>query len=367
MYFHYIILAILLIAGPILANRLFRGGKYEKWISPVVVAYILGIIIGNLSLLNIPFDHIEKVTQASVLIALPLLLFSTNFKVWLANARHIILAFLLSIGSACIITFVVTYFFMDSIQDAPLLSAMYLGGITGGTPNMQAIGIALEAPENTFILLNAADIVIGGIYLILLTSVWKSVLLLFLPKYNRSESIDNSSLIEQGHVSRFAYALIAGLTILIIGVSIGLSFMLYQGINSTFIILSITSFSVLASFNAYVRSCYFSFNWGEYLLLIFCISIGLLADFAELIHEGGMVILLVAILLISNVVLHLLFCKIFKIDADTAIIMNVAAVYGPVFVGQVASAIRNKDLIFPGIASSLVGLALGNYLGISFL
>ena len=45
-------------------------------------------------------------------------------------------------------------------------------------------------------------------------------------------------------------------------------------------------------------------------------------------------------------------------------ITSTAAIYGPVFVGQIASAIGNKKLIFTGIALGLLGFAVGNYLGI---
>ena len=245
------------------------------------------------------------------------------------------------------------------------LAAMYLGGIVGGTPNLQAIGIAIEADENAFILLNAADIVVGGIYLILLTSIWKKLLLTFLPSYEYTET---DKVFEVKSVqNKFRQVLITiGLTVFILLASVGSSHLIFGGMNSTFIILILTTLSVLFSFIPSVRSIPFTYSWGEYLLLAFCIAIGLLADFRELIAEGGMVVLFVTGMLLVNVVLHLILSRFFKIDADTTIIMNVAAVYGPVFVGQVASAINNRELIFPGIASSLVGLAVGNYIGILF-
>jgi uncharacterized membrane protein len=365
LFYHYIILALIFIFVPYLCYLFTTKNKLSKFLSPVVLAYIFGIIVGNLKLLQVEDKILENIAQASVVLALPLLLYSTNFKVWISHARNIILSFSLSVLSAIVGCIFVVWLFKNNLTDHIDLAAMYLGGIVGGTPNLQSIGIAIDADENSFILLNAADIVVGGIYLILLTSIWKRLLLTFLPeyKYGESDNVFNT----KSTLSRI-YQLVGtiGLTSFILVASVGLSVLIFAEINSTFVILLLTTLSVAFSFIPAVRSIPFTYSWGEYLLLAFCIAIGLLADFRELISEGGMVVLFVTCMLLVNVLLHLVLSRIFKIDADTTIIMNVAAVYGPVFVGQVASAINNRELIFPGIASSLVGLAVGNYIGILF-
>jgi len=45
-------------------------------------------------------------------------------------------------------------------------------------------------------------------------------------------------------------------------------------------------------------------------------------------------------------------------------ITSTAALYGPAFIGQIASVINNRQLVFSGMATSLVGLAMGNYIGV---
>jgi len=56
--------------------------------------------------------------------------------------------------------------------------------------------------------------------------------------------------------------------------------------------------------------------------------------------------------------------KIFKIDADTVIITSTATIFGPAFIGQIAMSIKNKEIIFSGMIASMVGIALGNFLGV---
>ncbi|NJO86910.1 MAG: hypothetical protein HC821_02350 [Lewinella sp.] len=72
----------------------------------------------------------------------------------------------------------------------------------------------------------------------------------------------------------------------------------------------------------------------------------------------------VALALGGTVLLHLLFCWKWKIDRDTAILSSVAGIYGPVFVVQVAASLRNPALMPAGVAVSLFGFGLGNYLGL---
>jgi uncharacterized membrane protein len=46
------------------------------------------------------------------------------------------------------------------------------------------------------------------------------------------------------------------------------------------------------------------------------------------------------------------------------IITSAAGIMSPPFIPAIANAIKNKDLMAPGIAVGIVGLALGNVLGI---
>ena len=64
------------------------------------------------------------------------------------------------------------------------------------------------------------------------------------------------------------------------------------------------------------------------------------------------------------ILLHFFLAAIFRIDRDTVIITSTAAIYGPAFIGPVANAIKNKEMIVPGITMGLLGYAIGNYIGI---
>jgi uncharacterized membrane protein len=75
-------------------------------------------------------------------------------------------------------------------------------------------------------------------------------------------------------------------------------------------------------------------------------------------------ILYASVAMFSSILLHFIIAKLFKIDRDTFIITSTAGIYGPVFIGQIASTIGNRKLVFTGITLGLLGYAVGNFLGI---
>ena len=154
------------------------------------------------------------------------------------------------------------------------------------------------------------------------------------------------------------------LAAIVFGVSAGVVKLYFGSIEISWLMLLLTLLSVVLSFVPRVRDLKMAFPVGEYLLLVFCVAIGMLSDFMT-IYENSLTLLsfnmLFALVAIS---LHYLLAAIFKIDTDTVLITSTAAVFGPIFIGQVASAINNKSLIFSGMLTGLVGYAIGNFLGI---
>ncbi|TAK40033.1 MAG: DUF819 family protein [Saprospiraceae bacterium] len=357
---------ILIVFLPYLLTLLTKRLGTENWLSPVVLSYLAGIGLCNLT--NFPLSNSisTKVSEISIILAIPLLLYSTDLLSWLKLAKKTLLAFGLVSASVIISTSVVGWFFKDSIPHTWMLSGMLAGVFIGGTPNMNAIGIALEAGEETFISLNAAEIVCGGTYLIFLTTVAHQFFGWFLPDFEGDKHNVTDEFLPK---IKFRWRDILKaflLTLLLGGAAAGITILLMGTMGKPgFIILLISSFSVLASFSPRVRNLSGAYETGEYLLLMFCIAIGMLADIRVIIHSGGMLLAFSSIVLLSAAFLNVVFCRIFNIDRDTMIITSTAAFYGPPFIGQIAAVIKNRSLVFSGIATGLVGLAIANFIGVA--
>lgn len=365
-----IILQVLFILlFPFFSKKIVQKLQVQKFLSPVVLCYGVGILIASFKMFPVHTEIATQFSHLTILFAIPLLLYSTDILAWFKYARSTTLSFFLCILSSLICTFTAGFLLESYVEDSWLISGMLVGLYTGGIANLQAIGLGLGASDEIFVLLNAADIITGGILLIWLTSVAHTFLGYFLPDFQEDKTIEAIETIidsvekRSSWITDFFYAM--GLTILIIGISVGSTYLITGAIESvSLLILLLTTCSIVASMNPKIRAWKNTFAIGDYFLLMFCVAIGLLADFSTILDGSLTLIIYTAVVLLSSVILHYLLCWYFKIDRDTVMITATAALYGPVFIGQVASAISNKKLVFSGIATGLIGYAVGNYLGI---
>jgi uncharacterized membrane protein len=161
--------------------------KLIRWLSPVVCCYAVGILLGNLLGSSWNQNVARTISEVSVLLALPLLLFSTDLVGWLKLAKTTLVSFAFVIISVSICSYVTGYFFRDFDTEVWKMAGMMVGVYTGGTPNLMAIGKALEVRDDVFIILNAVDVVLGGTYLLFIMSIGVKLLTKFLPAFDFSQ------------------------------------------------------------------------------------------------------------------------------------------------------------------------------------
>ncbi|MFT4566529.1 MAG: putative membrane protein [Saprospiraceae bacterium] len=333
---------------------------------PIVLCFAIGIIICNLNLLPINSKVSGFFRDGTVLMALPMLLYSSDVKAWVSESRLTLYAFGLCLISGLIGAGIGGYVFQSYISESWIPAGMMVGISSGGTPNLFAVGIALEAKDEVFTLTNSSQIFWGAIYLIFLLSLSARVFGWFLkiPKPTAFKKEEASSYLQYNKVSLKDSIIAILITIGIVAFSVGVSFAVFGKLEPTIIIVFITSLGIISSLSPAIRKLRGPFEIGDYLLLMFGISVGMVSDFHTLLSDGGPYILFVFLIMFLTVSIHMLLCKLFKIDRDTFIITSTAGIYGPVFISQIAYSLKNKSLIVGGMAVSLLGLALGNYLGI---
>lgn len=98
----YIIQAVFLLAFPFIVLKATRYLRKFEFISPILICYIVGILLAN-----IPYSPINKslsmnIAEMTVPLAIPLILFSTNFIKWMNLAKKTVVSFCLVIISAMV-------------------------------------------------------------------------------------------------------------------------------------------------------------------------------------------------------------------------------------------------------------------------
>lgn len=354
------------------AITLYSEQKYRiiQWIGAVVICYVSGMLLGNLPFLEINTAIFHTLSEASVSLAIPALLFSAKLSNAWKHTRQAILSFTLCAIAVSISGTVASWLLAGNITDAWKLSGMLIGVYTGGTPNMSAIGKALAVDEELFILVNSADILLSGVYFIFLITIGQRSLQLFLPKTVLATGPD-----EQESEAAFGRLPLPtkfkniiktlGLTFLILLTAAGISWFFTGGLSAPLVILVLTSLGLAASFIPAISRMEGSYQTAHYLLLIFALSIGVLADFSKLISASPAVFLYAAFVMSAAVALHYLLAAFLRIDTDMVMITSTAAIFGPAFVGPVAGSIHNRQIIVAGITTGMLGYAVGNYLGLA--
>lgn len=352
--------------------------KFLDIIGPVVVCYILGILIGNTGVLpeNI-FDIQDLLTTLVIPLALPLIFFSMNLRGWGRKTGVIVKAFFGALIAVLIASTVTFLIFQPQVGDeAWKVGGMLIGVYTGGTPNLAAIGTALDISSTQYLSVHASDVVVGGIFLLLIISVFPALFRKILPGFASKQIIPEETVREKSgfsvYFSGFSRSNLipllkaAGLSILIFGIGGGLSFVVPEEFSTVTAILVITTLGVVASSFASIRKIPMTFQLGHYLLLIFSLVVSSMADISNLVGSAPVIMLYISVLLLMTLTLHTIFSKVLKVDADTHLIVAAALIYSPPFVPVVAAALKNKEVIMFGMVAGIAGWVIGNYLGIGF-
>ena len=376
-----IVNTVILIAGfciiPAGVLWLCRRFTWLGKIGPVLILYFIGIILGNIGLMPEQMPAVQEIlSNAMIPLAIPLMLYGCTFK--MSGARSQILALITGLISVTLAVVIGYMIFGKSLPEGAKIGGMLTGVYTGGTINLAALKTMLGVKDETYILINSYDILVSFLYLSFLLTIGIKLFRKFLPNTldtftDRDEAAIQKEMQKEekkphrGFLTRIGVAYIAkllGLTILIVGISAGIALLLPESMFMTIFILMLTTLGIGCSFIKKIHKMKYSYDIGMYFIYIFCIVVASMADLSELNLIGGMELLgylLVAVF--GSLLLQVIFAKIFRIDSDMMVIASVTYINSPPFVPMMAAAMKNKDVLIPGLTIGVIGYAVGNYLG----
>lgn len=345
-------------------------------IGSVLLAYFFGLVLGNTGLLP---DNVgqfqETFSGVSVLIAIPLLLFSLNIKDWFKVAgKTFFSGFLLVIA---VVTMVVSghFIFLDDMPQGWQVSGLYTGVYTGGTPNMAAIRTALDVESDLYITVHTYDMFVSILFIFLALTVLQKLFLFLLPAYKSKNNGNNEDYEKQitemesydGMFKKENLVPILsafGLSILIFAIGYGMMLLFKGDLEFVIGILTITTLAIGSSLIPKINRIPKTFNLGMYFILIFSLVVASMGDLDKISNISEQLLYYDFYIVFGILVLGLILSALFRIDADTTIVNMVALIFSPPFVPVVAAKLKNREIIISGITVGLAGYAIGNYLGI---
>lgn len=368
-----ILLLLFYILFPGLILWLSKVVRPLRDLNPIILAYAFGLIVGNAQILPTYAAEIQDlVSSVSVALSIPLLLFTVHVSQWKSLGGKAGLSLLLAIVSIAFTVTVGHLIFRNFVPESASLSGMLMGVYTGGTPNLAAIRTALGVDTSIYLTVHTADLMISGIYILFVITIAKPLFKIILPEtiladhQERMEIRDSQTTFRDVVARRNLPKSVASLILAaaMVAASLGIATLFPDASESVVVIVSLTTLAIGSSFIPQVRHMPTSFKIGEFVILVFSLVVGSMADIQRMLVASPAIILFVTFAVFVALSLHLLLSRLFSVDVDTMLVTSVSAICSPPFVGMVAISLKNRQVIAAGITTGIIGYAIGNYLGI---
>ncbi|HOI46898.1 MAG TPA: DUF819 family protein [Bacilli bacterium] len=382
-----IIQLVVIFIVPILILK-YHDVKLTKFLGTIGTAYLLGLIVALVVFLmnqigvtfSLDSDIGEIGSFAAIGIAIPLLLFSSNLKEAKKLSKTVLISFASLIVSVMLVVSFVFVIYGRTLENGAELSAMAVGLYTGGTPNLNALGNIFGLNKTLIGVANLSDMMIGGVFYMFLLLLCKPLLKKFLKTpgqvhYLKSEStiinVDFINIREfrtTKHLIRsvllaFGMAVVSALGGIVVWMLLGGE----EGRMTDFMIpsllIGVTVFGIIASFNKKIREVRGTNTVGQYLILVFSFALASSMDLSKMQNDFGRVLILFTVITITIFIVHVIFAKLLKIDVDCTMVTATAGIYGPAFIPAITKQIKNDALTVPGLICGSIGYAIGTLLG----
>ena len=377
----YIILACYIIF-PILIIETFKRWTIVQKIGTVVLAYAVGIIASLCGVFHFAdpaigatFTKLQStVMNVAVPLAIPLMLFNCDFKLWTKSLPKTTWALVTGIAAVIVASISGYFIFRNHVPEIAKVTGMMAGIYTGGTMNFNALGAALNVDRSVMAIVLAFQMVITTPYIFFLLGGGYKIFRKLLPYKDithkgrmdedevETNDVENyRGMFEKKNFIGMMKGL--GLSICFLAVGAGLALLITGTLNELVVILTITTLSIIASFFKPVRELPKTFELGMFFILIFSVIVASMFDINSVnggsLYIGGFVLWIIGV----SVGLHLLLCRIAKVSGDLFCVCQVGLLCSPPFVPPIAGAMKNKKVLISGIVVGLVGYAIGTYLG----
>ena len=357
---------------------------HQRWaakIGIIVLCYVAGLLIGNTGLIPSQVLPVQQAfSDVSVILALPLLLFTLDIRQWSRVAGKAMLSMVFATTS--VVALASTLFFIfrgQGVETTSHFAAMSVGVYTGGTPNLAAIKAGLDIPHGDYIVFHSLDTLVGACYLLFMLTLGIPVFRKLLKRpppvpaaqaeedRHHFDSEHFAELLERDKRPQIVKA--AALSALVVALSLGVA-ELVAAMSSTTrssatVIIALTTLGIVLSLLPRVRQMHLSYKLGMYLIYVFCFVVASMASLENLAEVDVTIVMFLLGTIFGSLLLHTLLCRLARVDSDTFMVTSVAAVCSPPFVPMMARAMGNPNTMLSGMTTGIIGYALGNYLGIS--
>ena len=384
------VLWTVLAASAALAIYLEQKYAWASKITGCILATAFTLVLANLSIIPTDAPVYDAVWGYVVPLAVPLLLFNANIKkIWKESGRMFIIYLLSSVGTLAG-GFTAYFALKGAIPALNDIVPMFVGTYTGGSVNFIAMSEQYTVPAKTVSAALVADNLLMVLYVFVLISLPAMAIIKKLYRQPYEEALKAQTEADKDknktmaakywgakEISLKDIAFAIAIAFIVVTVSTKLAGKISETFSgadfvSKFIggffgnkYLLITTFTMIIAtvFPKQMSSVKGAQEIGTFLIYIFFAVIGAPASVPMIIKESPL--LLFALIIVAvNMIVSLIFGKIFNFSIEEIIIASNANIGGPTTAAAMAVSKGWGALIVPGLLVGTLGYVLGNYLGI---
>lgn len=381
-----ILITAVYVLAPVIIILLYGRYSWVKKIGTVILAYAIGIIMALCGLIPTGdaagAQEMGKIStmlmNLCVPIAIPLMLFNSDFKLWTKSLPKTFVVLITGLV-AIVIAVIAGYFVFRNagISDFEKVAAMMTGIYTGGTMNFFALGSALEVDQSVIVIAYTFEMIVTFPFILFIVGGGYKFFRKLLPKTSteiselgqgeelnvKDDSFEEyRGMLSKGVFGKMMLGLLLSIGMLAVGA--GLSLLITGKLNELVIILTITTLAIAASFSSKIRNLPKTFELGMFFILIFSVVVASEFDIYSIDTSALSVMGFIAFILLVALCIHLILCRIFKVEGDLFVVGQVGLLCSPPFIPPVVGAMGNRKVLISGIVIGLVGYAVGTYLGL---
>lgn len=363
--------------------------KWASRITGAIIGLVIAMLLANFNVIPTAAPTYDVVWGYVVPLAIPLLLFNANIKkIWRESGRFMIMFLLSSVGTI-VGVFVSFALLKNAIPDLYKMAAIMTGSYIGGGVNFAAMAESFGAGESWISALTVADNLLMAVFFFALLAI--PSIKFFLSRFTHPyvDEVNAAADTKEGETLASQYwgrkdislkdiAFSVALAFAIVWVSTELAaflasvipggnfFMdLLQGLlGNKYLMITTITMSLATFAPGFMGSINGAQEIGTFLIYIFLVVIGVPASLMVILTQAPLLLVFTLIIVIINLVISLIFGKIFKFDLEEILLASNANIGGPTTAVAMAIAKGWNRLIGPTMLAGVMGYIIGNYLGI---
>lgn len=375
------------------ALAIFLEQKYS-WASKVtgcILALTFTLILSNLKIIPTEAPVYDAVWSYVVPLAVPMLLFNADIKKIGRDSGRVLIIYLFS-GIGTVLGGFVAYFALkNAIPALNDIVPMFVGTYTGGSVNFVAMSQQYKVPGATVSAALVADNLLMALYFFTLMALptmavikkhYKMPLVNALEQQSESDMEANKTMAAKywgaKEISLKDIAFTVALSFVIVAVSDKLATVfgdLFKGegavsailgglLGNKYLLMTTITMIIASAFPKQISSIRGSQEIGTFLIYLFFAVIGAPASIGLILRESPLLLVFALIVVLINLIVSLIFGKLFKFNIEEIIIASNANVGGPTTAAAMAVSKGWTELIVPALLVGTLGYVIGNYYGI---